>query len=223
MIAGRDAVEAAGRVGDHPGEHVEAAGRAFRIGGGADVGREREAFEQRHDVDAAGLEHGAVAERDLVQLQFIDALGDRRVRARQEARPHPIGDLAETQIDARRLDLVFVRLGGGDDRARLEEGVDHAVGQNALVLGAQVQRHVQPRAKRSLPRNRNRLCRLATSLPKSGSPTSVGVGLGRGTGGATGSAGAIGADLSGPLPDPPPARGGGRTSAQINGALNVGV
>ena len=47
-------------VGDHAGEHVEPAGRAFRIGGGRDVGRQRQAFEQRHDVDAAGLQHRAV-------------------------------------------------------------------------------------------------------------------------------------------------------------------
>ena len=37
VIAGLDVVEAAGLVGDHAGEDVEPAGRAFRIGGGGDV------------------------------------------------------------------------------------------------------------------------------------------------------------------------------------------
>ena len=95
VVAAPDAVEAAGLVGDHAGEDVEPAGRALGIGGGRDVVGQREAFDQRHDVDAAGLEHRAVAERDLVQLELVDALGDRRVRARQEARAHAIGHFAE--------------------------------------------------------------------------------------------------------------------------------
>ena len=86
VIAGADAIEAARAVGDHAGEHVEPAGRAFRIGGGGDIGRQREAFEQRHDVDAAGFQHRAVGERDLVQLQFVDALGDRGVAAAGSSR-----------------------------------------------------------------------------------------------------------------------------------------
>ena len=77
VIAGLDAVEAARLVGDHAGEHVEPAGRAFRIGGGGDVVGQRQAFQQRHDIDAAGFQHRAVAEREFVQLQFVDALGDR--------------------------------------------------------------------------------------------------------------------------------------------------
>ena len=77
VIAGRDLVESARAVGDDAGEDVEPAGRAFRVGRGRDVGGQREAFEQRHDVDAAGLQHRAVGEVDLVQLQLLDALGDR--------------------------------------------------------------------------------------------------------------------------------------------------
>ena len=69
VIAGVDAIEAARAVGDDAGEHVDAAGRAFRIGGGGDVGGQRQAFEQRHDVDAVGFQHRAVGQRDLVQLR----------------------------------------------------------------------------------------------------------------------------------------------------------
>ena len=60
VIAGLDAVEAARLVGDHAGEHVEPPGRAFRIGGGGNIVGQRQAFQQRHDIDAAGLQHGAV-------------------------------------------------------------------------------------------------------------------------------------------------------------------
>ena len=51
----------------------------------------------------------------------------------QEARAHAIGDVAEPQIEARRLDLVGREVGGGQDAAGLRERRDHAVGQDALV------------------------------------------------------------------------------------------
>ena len=140
MIAALDAVEAAGLVGDHAGEDVEPAGRAFRIGGGGDVVGQREAFDQRHDVDAAGFQHRAVAERDLVQLQFVDALGDRGVRTRQEARAHPIGHFAEPQIEARGLDLVGHEIIGGQDRAVLRQRRDHVVRQDASLVDCKGER-----------------------------------------------------------------------------------
>jgi hypothetical protein len=88
----------------------------------------REFEYERHGT--VSLLAGTVAQRDLMQLQVVDALGDSRIRPRQEARPHAIGDLAEPQVDARGLDLVVDRLGGGDDRADLDEGRDHAIGHH---------------------------------------------------------------------------------------------
>ena len=108
VIAGRDGVEAAGVVGDDAGEDVEPAGRGFRIGGGGDIVRQVEAFQQRHDIDAAGLEHRAVGEVDLVQPEIGDALGDGQLGpGRNEARTR-IGDIAGAKIEARRLDLVRI-------------------------------------------------------------------------------------------------------------------
>ena len=118
VVAGVDAVEAARAVGDDAGEHVDAAGRAFRIGGGGDVVRQRQAFQQRHDVDAVGFQHRAAGQRDLVQLQLGDALGDRGLRPRQEARAHAVGDLAEPQIEARRLDLIGREIARRDESRR---------------------------------------------------------------------------------------------------------
>ena len=69
-------IEAARLVGDDAGEDVEPPGRAFRIRRGGDIRRQREAFEQRHDIDAVGLEHRPVGQLDLVQLQVVDAFDD---------------------------------------------------------------------------------------------------------------------------------------------------
>ena len=111
VVAGFDTVEAAHLIGDHAGEHVEPAGRAFRIGGGGNVVGQRQAFEQRHDIDAAGLQHGAVGKREFVQLQFVDTPGHGG-RSGQEAGAHAIGHLAEPQIEAGWLDLVGHEVGG---------------------------------------------------------------------------------------------------------------
>ena len=141
VIAGLDAVEAARLVGDHAGEDVEPAGRALRVGGGRDVGRQRQALDQRHDVDAAGLQHGAVGQRDLVQLELVDALGDRGARAGQEARAHAEGDGAEAQVEARRLDLAGHERLFGEDAAAFSERRNHAVRQDALGGGGETERH----------------------------------------------------------------------------------
>ena len=62
----------------------------FGLAAARQVVRQRQAFEQRHDVDAAGLEHGALRQVDGVQLQ-IGELG-RRPRS-----PGPGRKLARTR------------------------------------------------------------------------------------------------------------------------------
>ena len=142
VIAGADHVEAPRAVGDHAGEDVEPAGRALRIGGGDDLRRQRQAFQQRHDVDAVGLQHRAVGEVDLVQLQFVDALGDRRAGPGQEAGAHAIGDVAEPQIEARRLDLAFDEADrpAGSGRASAIAAIMRS-GRMPLASGGKRERH----------------------------------------------------------------------------------
>ncbi len=140
-IAGFDMVEGARVVGDHPREHVEPAGRAFRIGRAGDVGREREALHQGDDVDAARLQHRAVAQRDRMQFEVVDSVCHGRPRPRKEARAHAKGDLAETQVEARRLRLVRRDRRGRDDPARSDEREDHAVGQDAPIGSGKGERH----------------------------------------------------------------------------------
>ena len=67
VVAGLGRVELAGAVGDHAGEDVDAAGRALGVRRGGEVGRQGQAFLELGDVDAAGLQHRAGAEVDLVQ------------------------------------------------------------------------------------------------------------------------------------------------------------
>ena len=55
-------------------------------------------------------------------------------RPGQEARAHPVGDIAEPQVEARRLDLVGGELARGNDGAAGVQRRDHAVGQDALVV-----------------------------------------------------------------------------------------
>ncbi len=101
----------------------------FGLAAAATLCGQREAFHQRHDVDAAGFQHRAVAERDLVQLQFVDALGDRGARSGQKARAHAKGDLAEPQIEAGGLDLVGDEVIGrqnGADACRAPRSCDRA-------------------------------------------------------------------------------------------------
>ena len=67
-IALLDRIETLLAVGDQAGEDVEAAGRAFRIGKAGDGRAELELLDQRHEIDAACFEHGALREVDLVKL-----------------------------------------------------------------------------------------------------------------------------------------------------------
>ena len=69
-----------------------------------------------------------------MQLQLVDALGDGGVRPRQEARAHAIGDLAEPQIEARRLYLIGSKRRCGTNPTRVGQRRDHVVGQNAFGL-----------------------------------------------------------------------------------------
>ena len=121
-IAGRDLVELLAVVGHHAGEDVEAAGRALRVGGGGDLRRQGEAFQQRHDVDAAGLEHGAVASgRSRAASAGRACRRPYACLAGQEAGAHAPGLVAEPEIEAGRLDLVGVERARGNQPAAPEK------------------------------------------------------------------------------------------------------
>ncbi len=99
-IAGGDLVEFLGAIGDDAGEDVEAAGGAFRIGGGRHALGQRQAFHQRHDVDAAGFQHRAFREVDDMQTQPVELVGDEMAGTGHEAGADAEGLDAEAQVEA---------------------------------------------------------------------------------------------------------------------------
>ena len=105
-------------VGNHPGEDVEAAGRALGIGQGGNVAGQRQTLLQRHDIDASSLENGTSGKRNPVEFQGLQAGFDRIGTARQERRPHPVGIIPEPEVEACRLDLPRRKRAGAGDRAR---------------------------------------------------------------------------------------------------------
>ncbi len=112
MVAIGDAVELGPAIGDRAGQEVEPAGGAFGIGHRRQARRQREAFHQRHDIDAALLKNGAVGQVDSVHFEFGDPIGDTAVLAREERGADPVGHPAEPQVETRGLHLV------GQDRKR---------------------------------------------------------------------------------------------------------
>ena len=99
-------------------------------------------LQQRHDVDAIGLQHRAVAEIDFVQFQLVDAFSHRRARTGKETGADAIGGVAEPQIEARGLDLAFDERIGRQDQAGIRHRRDHAVGQDAIGIGGKRKRHL---------------------------------------------------------------------------------
>ena len=130
-IAFLDAVETVLTVGDQPGEHVEPPGRAFRIGETGDGRAELELLDERHEIDAARLQHRPLGQIDLVKFQLGEFVANRGVGAGQEARPDAVSDLAQSQIEARGLDLIGLDLGRARDLAACDHGADCLARQDA--------------------------------------------------------------------------------------------
>ncbi len=93
-VALADAVEFGALVGNDPGEHIEPADRALRVGEGRDPLAQGEVFEQWHDIDAVLFQDRAPAQIDLVHREPLELVAHAGPRPRQKARPHPVGDLA---------------------------------------------------------------------------------------------------------------------------------
>ena len=166
VIAGGDLVELVAAIGHHAGEDVEPPGRALRVGRGGNVGRQRQAFQQRHDVDAAGFQHRALGEIDLVQLQPVELVGDPVVGAGQEGGAHAQGLVAEPEIEAGRLDLVGIERARRLQRARLEQRRNVLIGKNACLPQRLAPLQGRTLCRRFLPQNRWTLLRnlLGTNL-----------------------------------------------------------
>ncbi len=132
-IARRDLVELLAAIGHDAGEDVEPAGRALRIGRGRDVTGQVQAFQQRHDVDAAGLQHRAVGQGRSRAASAGRACPPPVRWPRQETGAHATGLFAEPEVEAGRLDLVGVERPRRRQRAGLEQRRDLGVGKDACL------------------------------------------------------------------------------------------
>ena len=100
VVAGGHLVEAVTVVGYDPGEDVEPACRAFRVGLAADQVRQRQGFRQGHQVGPSGLQDSSFpAQVELVDDQVPDFVPHLFV-ARQEAAADAIGALSQAQVQA---------------------------------------------------------------------------------------------------------------------------
>ena len=103
----------------------------FGLAKAAMVGRSFKMLDQRHEIDAARLEHGALGQVDLVEGHPFQLLPHRRLGAGQEARADAVSHLAEPQIEARGLDLAVLDLGHAGDLARGDQRADRLARQDA--------------------------------------------------------------------------------------------
>ena len=113
FVFDRRLVEGFRAVGDQPREDVEAAGRAFWVGGAGEAGQQRQPLLQRRDIDDALFQHGALAgEVDALGVEAFELIGDRALLARQETGADAERFLAQAQVEAGGLELPLL------DRAR---------------------------------------------------------------------------------------------------------
>ncbi len=140
LIAGLDLVEGPGTVGDDAGEDIEPAGRALGIGVGGEVTRQAQFFQQRHDVDAPGLQHRAAHEIEPVERQLLQALLHDVLRSRKEARADAVGRPAEPEVEARGLHLILRQIVAEHDLAIGDEAPYGMRRQDALPVRYVAQR-----------------------------------------------------------------------------------
>ena len=112
-------------VGDQARENIQPSRRAFGIGLPADIVRQGEAFEQRHDVDGVRFQQRRPAQVILRNLEFRDLVPQRHRASRKEAGLHTIGNVPQPQVHRGGLDL---RVGN------LRRRADFAVGDQFADL-----------------------------------------------------------------------------------------
>jgi len=128
VIASRNLVEQHRMIADDTGENIQAPGGTFWVGRGGDRRRQCQAFHQRHDIDAAGFEYRPLADIERMQHHFFKPLRHCQPAPRQEARPHPVGARAQSEIKARWLDLIVIEGPRGADVAARDHGGDRLAG-----------------------------------------------------------------------------------------------
>ena len=134
FITLRHLVEFLRIVGDDAGEDVQPPGRALGVRSSGDTLGQPEALLQRHDIDAARLQHRAIGQRHAVQRQFFHTGLHRGAGPWQEGGAHAIGPGPQPEVKAGGLYLVVVRCAGKPDQPLFAIAGDGAGGQDAAGL-----------------------------------------------------------------------------------------
>ncbi len=106
-------------VGDQPRENIQPSGGALGIGLPANIVRQGEAFQQRHDVDRIRLQQRRPAQVILRDLELRDLVPQRHRASRKEAGLHAVGDVPQAQVHGGGLNL---RVGDFRRRANFAVG-----------------------------------------------------------------------------------------------------
>ena len=89
LVAVADAVELGAVVGDDPGENIEPADRAFRVGESRGAAAQRHILAERHDIDAVLFEDRSAGQVDPMHRQQIELVAHARAGRRAESSPAP--------------------------------------------------------------------------------------------------------------------------------------
>ncbi len=131
-VSRRNAVEFHPAVCDRPGQQIEPTRRAFRIRDSRNGRGKVQMLHQGHDIDAPLLKHRARRQVHLMHAEFVDPVQHLAVASRQEGRPDAIGNGAQPQIEACRLDLSGTDLGRGADGAGRDHPAQGLRGKHAV-------------------------------------------------------------------------------------------
>src|SRR6202049_958344 len=108
FVSRRNTVEFDAVIRDQASKNVQAPRGALGICFARNVFRQIHFLEQRHDVNAVFLKNRGARQVDPGHPQLFDFGFARAVLAGEKAGSHPVSDISQTQVETRRLDMVWV-------------------------------------------------------------------------------------------------------------------
>ncbi len=117
-------------VGNSAGQQVQPPGRAFGIGNRLNAVGQVQRLHQLDHIDAAFFQHVAVGQINLMHLKAGQAVGNRAAMPGQKRSTHPPRPCPQTQVQARRLNLLWNDRGIGADLVRGNHGFQLLAGQH---------------------------------------------------------------------------------------------
>src|SRR5260370_3932303 len=108
FVSRRNTVEFDAVIGDQTSKNVQASRCALRIGFAPNVLRQIHFLEHRHDINAVFLKNRCARQVDPGHPKLFDFRFDRAIGSGEKAGSHPVSHISQTQVETRRLDMVWV-------------------------------------------------------------------------------------------------------------------